>query len=77
MPAEDNLGAASVDAAAYPVTFKLYADGVLKFTQTVLDRYAFRMPAGYRSRRIHFTVTGTGIVRDVEIASTMAEIGER
>ena len=76
LTSEDNLGAASVDASAYPVTFQLYADGVLKHTQAVANRFAFRMPGGYRSRRYHFTVTGTSTIRDVELASTMAEMGE-
>jgi hypothetical protein len=74
LSAEDNMGVASVDAAAYPVTFRLYADGTLKHTQTVNDRYMFRLPSGYRSGRYHFSVQGTAVIRDVQIASTAAEL---
>ena len=69
---EENAGRASVDAAAYPVTFQLYADGALKATQTVADKYAFSLPAGYRSSRYSFSLSGTSIVRSVEIASVAA-----
>lgn len=71
---DESMACAAVDAATYPVTFSLYADGALKYTTSVANKYAFRLPSGYRSRRYHFTLSGTSIVREVEIASSMAEL---
>ncbi len=77
LDSEVNMAAARVDSTAYPLTFQLYADGVLKHTQNVANAYAFRLPSGYRSLRYHFTISGTGIVRAVEFATTMAELTAR
>jgi hypothetical protein len=77
IPGDVNMGAASVDASAYPLTLKLYADGTLKHTQTVANRFAFRLPSGYTSKRYHFELTGTSIVRNVEIASTVEELTQQ
>lgn len=74
---DEAMACAIVDAAAYPVTFKLYADGNLMLTQTVANRFAFRLPGGYRSKRYYFTLTGTSIVREVKIAASMYELEER
>lgn len=74
LPGEVCLAAAMVDSTAYPVTFKLYADGTLKHTQTVASKFMFRLPAGYRSKRYHFELTGTGTVRDVVAATQVAEL---
>ena len=71
---EVNLSCARVDAASYPVTFKLFADGTLKHTQTVADDLAFRLPSGYRSSRYHFQITTTVKVRSFEFASSMLEL---
>lgn len=71
---EVNLAAARVDATAYPLTFKLYADGALKHTQTVASKAGFRLPSGYRSKRYHFQLTGTSKVRKVEYATSMSEL---
>jgi hypothetical protein len=69
-----NLAAARVDAVTYPVTFQLYADGTLKHTQTVADKYAFRLPSGYRSTQYHFTVSSTNTVRMVEMGTSPLEL---
>lgn len=74
LPSDANMAAARVDSSAYPVTFKLYADDTLVHTQTVTNRYAFRLPGGYRASRCYFTLTGTGTVREVEIAESMGEV---
>lgn len=74
LPSEVNMACARVDASAYPVTFKLYADGALKHTQSVANKYAFRLPAGYRSQRYYVDITGTADVREVGIATTMEEL---
>lgn len=75
LPSEVNMGAAQIDAAAYPVTFKVYADGVLKHTETVANKYPFRLPGGYRSIRYSFNLTGTSLVREATMATTVRELG--
>ncbi|WP_426106356.1 hypothetical protein [Massilia sp. TSP1-1-2] len=67
-------GCARVEADTYPVTFNMYADGVLKHTQPVLDDNVFRLPAGYRPREIELELTGTGVVRMLAIADRPAEL---
>lgn len=69
-----NFGVARVDADTYPLTFKFYANDTLQLTQTVTDSYAFRLPSGYRSQRCWFLVTGSGKIREVEIATTANEL---
>lgn len=67
-----NLGAALVEANSYSdLTFLLYADGVLKHTQTVTDGNPFRLPAGYLSNIYQVAVTGTDVVTGISIAETV------
>jgi hypothetical protein len=74
LQSEVNFSCARVDADTYPVTFKVYADGTLKHTQTVTNKYAFRLPGGYRSARYHFQLTSAYKVRSFEYATTMQEL---
>lgn len=67
-------GCARVDADTYPVTFNLYADGVLKHTQPVLDERPFRLPSGYRPREVEIELTGTARVRLVAVADRPVEL---
>lgn len=69
-----NYGAAVVVANAYPVTFRLYADGSLKHTQTVADRNPFRLPSGYRAFEFQIELEGTNPVQDVAIATSVEEL---
>jgi hypothetical protein len=69
-----NFAAAVVVANAYPVTFRLYADGVLKHTQTVADRNPFRLPSGYRAFEFQIELEGTNPVQDVAIATSVEEL---
>jgi hypothetical protein len=41
------FGAAKVVASAYPVTFQVYADDVLKLTRSVTSREGFTLPDGF------------------------------
>jgi len=45
---------AKIEAVGYPVTFKLYADSVLKFTKTVNNIKTFRLPAGFKAQTFEF-----------------------
>lgn len=69
-----NYAAAVVVANAYPVTFRLYADGVLKHTQTVADRNPFRLPSGYRAFEFQIELEGSTPVQDVAIATSVEEL---
>lgn len=62
-----------VDADAYPVTFKLYANGVLKHTQTVADERPFALPSGYRPRELEIELSGTNPIRYVGMADAYGE----
>jgi hypothetical protein len=74
-PKPINFGAAQVLADAYPVTFKLYAGGVLKFTKTVADTKGFRLPGGYLATDWEATCSGSNTINAVYIAETMRELG--
>jgi hypothetical protein len=67
------MAVARVEAAAYPVTFKFYADGNLVYTKTVADANDFRLPSGYRCTRTYFEVSGTSQVKAVLYATTVDE----
>lgn len=69
-----NYGAAEVIASAYPVTFKLYADGVLKHTETVASRDPFRLPSGFRAMDYQIELEGTNAIQGVAVANTMQEL---
>lgn len=73
-PFPTNYGAAEVIASAYPVTFRLYADGVLRHTQTVADRNPFRLPSGFRAFDYQIELEGTRPIQAVAVASAMQEL---
>lgn len=58
-PYRTNPGAALVVASAYPLTFKLFADGALRHTRTVTSNEPFPLPANYLAREFQVEVTGT------------------
>lgn len=67
-------GVAQVRAAAYPVTFTLYADGTLKHTQTVTSQLPFRIAGGYYATEFEFQVVSTKTIYSVNTASTMSSL---
>lgn len=67
---------AEVQADNYPVTFKLYAEGVLKHTQTVADANPFRLPSGYRAQTLQIELSATGAIQGCAVAHSMAELGQ-
>lgn len=67
-------GCARVDADTYPVTFNLYADGVLTHTRVVTDEHMFRLPGGYRPREVEMELVGTARVRMMAMADKPAEL---
>jgi hypothetical protein len=74
-PATAALSAARVEAAAYPVTFRVFADGVqLGPDITVNDNLPFRLP-GYRGVRYEFEVVSTAKVKGAWMATSPTELG--
>lgn len=74
LPYAMNFTAGLLRAKAYPVTLKVFADGVLRHTQTVTDDLVFRLPSGWRAVDWQLEVTGTNDVTDVSIATSVEEI---
>lgn len=73
-PRPENMGAGQVFADAYPVTFKLYADGALKHTQTVTNDRPFKLPSGYKAKDTQVEITGTAPVSSMFVATTVKEL---
>lgn len=69
-----NFACAEVVADGYPVTFRLYADGELKHTQTVASAEPFRLPSGYRAMNFQLEVEGTHAIQAVLVGQSMAEL---
>lgn len=76
VPKPSNFGAAEVLASSYPMTFRLYADGVLKHTETVASRAPFRLPAGFLARDFQIELEGTEPVQAVSIANSIVELSQ-
>lgn len=70
------FAAGEVSADAYPVTMRVYADGVLRHTQTVANRQAFRLPAGFMAVEWQVELEGTGAVQSAAIATSIAELAQ-
>jgi hypothetical protein len=74
---EVNLGAALVQADSYAdVVFKLYADGVLKHTETVADNNPFRLPGGYLSDTYEVELVGTDVVTGVQVGESVFDMAK-
>lgn len=69
-----NLEAARVSARAWPVTFRLYANGAEVFTKTVTSVEPFRLPTGYQARTVEVQVEGQAEVDLVSLADYVGEL---
>ena len=56
------------------LTFKLYADGVLKYTKAVTSAAPFRLPSGFKSRIYEFELSGTDHWTLAYVASSMEDL---
>jgi hypothetical protein len=63
-----------VAAAAYPVTLRVYADGVLKHTQTVADGKPFRLPSGFTAGDWEIEASGTAKITAIYLAQGIDEL---
>jgi len=71
-----SFSCAQVRADAYPVTFKLYADGALVHTETVSGQDPFRLTGGYRAREFQIELSGTSPIQSAAVAHSVQEIGQ-
>ncbi len=67
---------AQVVADNYPVTFKLFADAVLRHTQVVASDQPFRLPGGYYGTDFQIQVEATGAIQAVSVAHSMRELAQ-
>lgn len=68
-----NPSCALIDAESYPITFTLYADGVLKHTQSVANGNMFRLPSGYLAKDFQIKLSGSGDVNQAMVAESPEE----
>lgn len=73
-PRPISIGAVQVEAAGFPVTLRIYADGLLKDTLTVGDRNPVRPSSGYKAVAWEFEAVSSKEVFSVAIAQTMADL---
>lgn len=74
LPWQQNMSVGQVRAAAYPVTLRIYADGVLKTTQSVTSAEPFLLPGGFRALDWEFEIDSTVEVSEVNIATSIGEL---
>ena len=72
-----NPGVAKVNCDSYSPnpTLKLYADGVLKHTQTVTSSSIFRLPSGYKANQFEIELSGSVPINEVCLYEEVGEIG--
>jgi hypothetical protein len=75
-PKPINPGIAKVVAAGYPLTLKLYAAGVLKHTQMVINDQAFALPSGYKADEFEIVLESQHAIKGVTVAETVRELSE-
>ncbi|APW38441.1 hypothetical protein RD110_15570 [Rhodoferax koreense] len=66
-----NMVCGEVVADTYPVTMRVYADGVLKFTKTVPDARIFKLPAGFKNSDWQLEIETTGTVQSAALATSI------
>lgn len=59
------------DLEAPGVTFTLYVDGVVVFSQVIPNSKAFALPSGYRSDTYTLRVQGQSVIKSIDFAQTM------
>lgn len=74
MPSPCNMACMQVDAAAYPVVARVYANGALVHTQSVLNRFAFRLPAGFESTDWAIELESTAKITRATMATSISEL---
>ena len=73
MPQIMGFSCAQLEAEAYPITLKVYADTSLIHTQTVQNRNPFRLPAK-TGRDWEVQIEGSAEVFSLSVANSMTEL---
>ena len=73
MPQIMGFSCAQLEAEAYPMTLKVYADNTLIHAQTVTSRNPFRLPSKV-GRDWELQVEGSQEVFSLSIANSMTEL---
>ena len=73
MPQIMGFSCAQLEAEAYPMTLKVYADGALVHTQTVQNRDPFRLPSKV-GRDWEMQIEGSNEVFALSVANSMSEL---
>lgn len=70
-----NIGAVKVEADAYPVTFRLYAGGVLQHTTTITNDRPKTLRGDRRYKDVEVEIEGATVVSTLTVASSILEMG--
>lgn len=73
-PKPINCSSIRVEAASYPVSVKVYADGTLKGTFSITSQYAQRLPSGFSAKVWEVEITSAVDVYSVSFAESMEEL---
>lgn len=73
-PRPINLGAIRLEAAAYPVSVQVFADGASIGTFSITSKFAQRLPAGFLANTWEFAVSTAVEVYSVALAESMTEL---
>lgn len=74
LPKALNMGCAKVLAQSYPLTIKVYADGVLKNTSTISSSAPVRLPGDFVASVWEVEITGGSGIYDAVMATSMLEL---
>jgi hypothetical protein len=69
-----NFSYCKVEADDFPVTLDIYADGVIRATETVQDNKIFRLRGGYVASEYKVRIRSKHLVSDVTVSQTMREM---
>ena len=71
----EEVPAAPVYGGTLSLIFKLYGDGVLKFTKTLYNNRIFKLGGGYRAQKWIVSLTGNvDKIQRVDVATSVEEI---
>jgi len=70
------INSAQVDAQAYPVFMRVWADSAVHWAGYVTNDRAFKLPPG-KHKFWEFDLTGTGTVYDVAIATSVRDLADQ
>jgi hypothetical protein len=74
LPSSTSFSCAKLVADSFGQTVRFYADGVLKFTKTVNNGKAFRLPIGFRGQDWQFSIDTTVPVQALLVADDFKEV---